>query len=193
MIIIDVGAYNGKPYLNQAKKNKNLVVYAFEPNASMAAMLKKKSPSNYHVFPLVVSEKDGTIVIHENISPQTNSILPFDANKVKLWKKRNKLKAIKTVNVESIRLDTFIEREGIEAIDFLKVDAQGADLQVLKSCGDKLSMVRKVQVEICDIQIYEGGNTLNETVGYMKDHGFKPVKTVQNNQYKDMVFKNEKR
>lgn len=191
MIIIDVGAYNGTPYLSQARKNPNLVVYAFEPNHQMVNTIRRTAPTNYHIYPMVISETNGIVEMHQNICPQTNSILPFDNGKVKLWAQGSKLKSINTLNVESIRLDTFMEREKINEVDFLKIDAQGADLQVLRSCGDKLFMVKKVQVEICDIQIYQGGNMLNETVEYLNNYGFKPIKTVQNLQYKDMVLKNE--
>ena len=118
-------------------------------------------------------------------------MLKFDDEKVPLWNLSHKLKTLRKIKVESIRLDTFIEKHNIKKIDFLKIDAQGADLDVLRSRGKKLSIVKKLQVEVCDIMIYEGGNNYNDTVSYLNSHGFTKTKTIQHNQFKDVIFKNE--
>ena len=129
---------------------------------------------------------------YKNKNSETSSILAFDEEKLNLWPSGNTLKTIKVLKLESIRLDTFIKNNNISEIDFLKIDAQGADLQVVKSCGDMLNIIKKIQVEVCDIQIYKTGNMLEETVAYLVDRGFNKIQTIQHNKTKDVVFKNEK-
>jgi FkbM family methyltransferase len=192
MVILDVGAYDGKPYLQQACNDKSLVVYAFEPNLAIANKVAKTSPDNYHMLPLVVSEIDGTVTFYENVNPHTSSILPFNKEKLPLWHQGHKLKTIKPVEVRSIRLDTFIKQYDITSVDLLKVNAQGADLQVIKSSGDKINIIKKIQLEVCDIDIYKNCNTYDDTIQYLNEHGFELIKTIQYNQYKDLIFKNEK-
>ena len=192
MIIIDVGAYNGNPYIAQAKRNEGVIVYAFEPNPIMFAKLIKLAPNNYHTFNMVVSEVDGTVDFYNNKNIETSSILPFNEDNLSDWPSGHLLKNLNVAEVSSIRLDTFISNENITEIDFLKIDAQGADLQVLKSCGTMLGIIEQIQVEVCDIQIYENGNQLDETVEYLTSRGFKKIKTLQHNKTKDVIFENEK-
>ena len=192
MVIIDVGAYNGKPFLQSAQKDKSITVYAFEPNPNMVAQINSVKPDNYHIFQMVVSEVDGTVEFCNNQSPQTNSILSFDNSKIPLWQRGNQLKTVSKTQVKSIRLDTFMKEHDIEIVDYLKIDAQGADLQVVRSCGKELSRIKKLQLEVCDVKIYENGNGYDETVCYLDELGFFPIKTVQHQQYKDIVFENEK-
>ena len=50
--------------------------------------------------------------------------------------------------MEVIRLDTFMAERGIDTIDLLEVDAQGEDLRVVQSLGDRIGDVRRIQIEV---------------------------------------------
>lgn len=192
MIIIDVGAYNGVPYFKRAKKDSSITVYAFEPNKKMFLSLSNNAPKNYKAFNMIVSEIDGEVDFYKNQNEETNSILPFNKENLHMWPNSHVLKTVNKTKMQSIRLDTFIKKENIKEVDFLKIDAQGADLQVLKSCGEKLDIIKNIQVEVCDIQIYENGNQLEETIEYLLGKNFSKVNTIQHNKTKDIIFKNEK-
>jgi hypothetical protein len=76
--------------------------------------------------------------------------------------------------VPTIRLDTFMELTGIEKVDFLKVDAQGADLAIIRSAGRRLGDVRRItlEVDISPVRLYEGSASRDDTITYLQDHGF---------------------
>jgi hypothetical protein len=73
-----------------------------------------------------------------------------------------------------MRLDTFMNEVGIRHVHFLKIDAQGADLNVLKSVGDRLRDVRKVvlEVSLTSTPLYEGSHSKDECLQFMADAGF---------------------
>jgi len=78
--------------------------------------------------------------------------------------------------VHTMRLDTFMNRMGIEHVHFLKVDTQGADLDVVRSAGDRLRDIDRIQMEVTKgDQLYQGAAPTEEVLSFMADHGFKLV------------------
>jgi Methyltransferase FkbM domain len=79
-----------------------------------------------------------------------------------------------TVVVQTIRLDTFMKFADLRYIDYLKVDAEGADLRVVQSAGDRLKDIRKIKLEVdtAPARLYEGAPSHDEVVTYMADRGF---------------------
>jgi FkbM family methyltransferase len=53
-----------------------------------------------------------------------------------------------TVIVDGVTLDTFMTRAGIDAIDLLKIDIEGAEIELLESASDAiLSNIKQITVE----------------------------------------------
>jgi FkbM family methyltransferase len=78
----------------------------------------------------------------------------------------------KEVIVEGIRLDTFLENNGLNHIDLLCIDLQGYELNALKSLGKYLHSVDYIITE-CSIQsTYAGGATFTELMSYLSEFGF---------------------
>ncbi|MDP4025992.1 FkbM family methyltransferase [Methylobacterium sp. NEAU 140] len=58
--------------------------------------------------------------------------------------------------------------------NLLVVDAQGADLRVLRGATQSLPEVDGVYVEVSDAPLYEGGCTLEEVTAFLKEFGLNP-------------------
>jgi|10_taG_2_1085330.scaffolds.fasta_scaffold01211_5 FkbM family methyltransferase len=184
MVVFDVGANNGytgwkklyrltreKPCLTSEDK-----VYAFEPTPQLIdrflRVFERGAPDNYIVVPKAVSLKDGIADFHlAHKRPGCSSLHEFDPNDS--WKENFKM--YETIKVETIRLDTFIISNNIDTIDYLHCDAQGSDLDVLKSLGDKIDIVRGGRVEAHHVNtpLYNYDNSINSIVSFLDDHGFK--------------------
>ena len=130
---------------------------------------------NYVVMPIAIAERDGSAELHLNAYEQSSSLLPADEVGVKSWVTEQKFKVIGSVTVPTMRLDTFLDGAGIDAVDFLKVDAQGLDLEVVKSAGNRIRDVAKVQLEAITASYhqYEGTPDRSEIVEYMESKGFR--------------------
>src|SRR5262249_21399103 len=68
------------------------------------------------------------------------------------------------------RLDSLLGQ--IEPPGFLKIDAQGYELQILKGASKILSDVEAVLLEIAVIEINKGAPLLDEVIAFMKAIGF---------------------
>jgi FkbM family methyltransferase len=75
------------------------------------------------------------------------------------------------VDVDTVRL---ADVEELQAIDFLKMDIQGAELMVLENAGAALDSCVAIQLEASFITLYEGQPTFGEIDLWMRRHGFHP-------------------
>lgn len=79
---------------------------------------------------------------------------------------------IKTVYTQ--RLDTYCKKHRIPSPDFIKIDVQGAELDVLRGCDEILSKCRLIHCEIPaeGIEFNQGSPTQEEYLQFFNDTGF---------------------
>lgn len=170
---IDVGAHCGETSLRWAERNPGLKIYALEPNLSAAVKLMSRA-ANYFVVPMAVSETDGFASFYVNAFEAASSLLPLNKRALDSWIGGESLEANSVISVPTIRLDTFMALTGIQKVDYLKIDAQGMDLAVLKSAGSRLRDVAKVtlEVDIKEVRLYSGAPSKDEIVAFLDEAGF---------------------
>jgi FkbM family methyltransferase len=172
-IWIDVGAHLGEKTLAHAEYDPGLTVYAFEPNISVAARSQGRC-SNYIVVPAAIGEQDGSATLYINSFSGADSLLPLDPQGLKNWIGGEQLRVEKQVQVPMMRLDTFMDQMGIRAVEYLKIDAQGTDLAVVRSAGSRLTDIRKITVEVHSTPqpLYSGSTGRVEVLDFMQRSGF---------------------
>jgi hypothetical protein len=78
-----------------------------------------------------------------------------------------------TVQIETTTLDIFCQEEGVDEIDFLQTDVQGADLQVLEGSAAILARsVLGVKVEVFFQPLYVDSPIFTEVDTYLRKQGF---------------------
>jgi FkbM family methyltransferase len=75
-------------------------------------------------------------------------------------------------DVAAITLDDLRRERRLEGPFVLKVDVQGAELEVLEGASETLRETEYVILETCLFQFFAGAPLLAEVVGYMKERGF---------------------
>ena len=76
------------------------------------------------------------------------------------------------VTVETISLDEYVCAQGIHAVDFLIVDAEGAEPLILRGAQRTLMSVSFLLIEVCDEFLRQSGTTAHELVQTIIDMGF---------------------
>lgn len=177
-IWIDVGAHLGQTTLPQAQTNSDLEVYAFEPNIKLAAQITDITP-NYVVIPAAIANHDGVSHFYLNKDDATSSLLPFDPNGLKQWIGGEQLQVKQVTIVPTIRLDTVLNRLHIPYLDYLKIDSQGGDFEVIQSAGERLKDIGKMKLEVAitPTQLYVGAHSKDAIIDYLVKHGFILIKT----------------
>tara|TARA_R100001509_G_scaffold156203_1_gene119284 strand:- start:477 stop:1115 length:639 start_codon:yes stop_codon:yes gene_type:complete len=105
------------------------------------------------------------------------------------------------VMVPGWRLDTLINKWNLKdvEIDYVKIDTQGTDLNVVKSLGTSISNVKKISVEVQLEELYKGSPTKEEVNSYMSKNNFTCIEEETHRQRldepmreQDLVFINNK-
>ena len=177
---IDVGAHLGEMTFAPARLDPSLTVFAFEPNLAVAVK-RVGLIANFVVLPMAVGEEDGCRPFYVNQHDAASSLLPFDQEGLRNWIGGEQLNVERTVSVSAIRLDTFMELMRIPRIAFLKIDAQGADLAVVRSAGSRLEDIDSITLEVAitPVQLYTGATSKELVVGFLQERDFELVRTVR--------------
>lgn len=80
-----------------------------------------------------------------------------------------------SINVK--RFDKFIEENEIDTSEhnFLNIDVQGYELEVLKGMDDELNKIQLIIAEVNRDEMYEGCPMIEDIDGYVKEFGFERV------------------
>jgi FkbM family methyltransferase len=196
--LIEVGAFDGADSLGYHSRGYR--VFTFEPKKDFFENLKRKTAhlSDYTVLPKAVCSTNGTTKFYICRSGGASSILPFrsDEELEKTWSAhRTDIQySGNSYDVETIRLDTFIEEYGLQEspIDFIHIDAQGVDLDVLKSLGKYIQnvqagVVETVKDEAKSIYVNQAENTLENVETFLKQNGFS-ITRVESNDNTDCEY-----
>ncbi len=134
MTVIDVGANAGVYTFTAAKKVGNTgLVLAVEPFSQCVAYLHKTCQINQldwvKVCAGAASDRNGQAKLFLSSASELNEIIAEDDGQIR---------AVNSFEeVECFTLDSLIEKYDISRVDFLKIDAEGHELQVLKG-SDRL-------------------------------------------------------
>ena len=154
----DVGANNGSWGIEAAKKEPASRVFAFEPTPELVAKIRTRSAglANYVLVEKAVSNKPGKAEFHISGGGDwgCSSLLDFkpEVDIRQEWPGRIDIGHTKTIEVECITMQDFVDSEGIESIEFFHCDVQGMDLEVLQSFGDRISRVQAGVIEAATSQ-----------------------------------------
>lgn len=188
--MIEVGSFDGADSLAFYKQGYQ--VFTFEPKKDIYETLKKKTEhlSGYTPINKAVSIVDGEIDFHICMEGGASSIFPFkeDDELNRHWTpaRQDIHYSGNSYKVQSTRLDTFLEEYNLTShdIDYLHIDAQGADLDVLRSLGKYISNVRRGVLETCyslEKAIYrEQRDDVNVVKSWLEKNGFVIERVVPN-------------
>jgi FkbM family methyltransferase len=158
-VVFDIGANIGTYTQALIDELDAPIVHSFEPSQSAFTLLEQNlsdSP-DVHVHNLGLGAEEGMATLYaDEPGSAMGSLYPR-----KLDHFRINMRPLEQVRI--VRLDKFCAEEGIERIDFLKIDAEGHDLSVLQSAGEMLDPER-----IGAIQFEFGGTAIDSHI-YLRD------------------------
>jgi len=167
-LLFDVGASHGIFVEEAWKEWPRLETYAFEPEPEFVAVLREKEkrfPSLHVCSSLVGATSKTEQPYYHYLGASTVLMENVD---------RPDQKTIAGGPVRSsrmIRLDQFCEEQKCIP-DFLKIDVQGYELEVLKGAEGILSSVEVVYTEVNHLEIYAGVPLASELIGWLAQRGF---------------------
>jgi FkbM family methyltransferase len=175
-VIFDVGANTGQSAARFAKLFPAATIYAFEPFPASFEQLRRNTSglAGVRVLPFALGAEEGRQTLFTFAADVTNSLLQSAPESVDLVPD-GAMSAKTPCEIESRRLDRFAHEVAVDRIDFLKVDTQGFELQVLAGAGDFLNPERigLLQLEMLFSPLYREQAVPSEIFRIMQDRQFR--------------------
>ncbi len=183
LVFADVGSRNGLRDL--ADVASSVRAFGFEPNpaeyekltsgrtdAELAGWAPETGYAELTYLPYALFDRDGTAPFYVTRGPGAAGLLPPNVERLReiRWKGRtydvdfaaDVFTVERTENVEVRTLASVARDHGIEHIDYLKIDVEGAEYEVLEGAGDLLDRTGVIRVEVCFIPFRSGQRLFSE-------------------------------
>lgn len=167
---IVIGLHTSMEFLEEAQNDSSLIVFAFEPNKDLISKIYSKFeiPQNYIIIDKAVSNMNGKSPFYICSLDSCSSLMN--------WGNGPKLGKMTKIEVECLRMDNFIKDNQIENIEFVSIDTQGNNLNVLCGFGEKIEIVEKGTCESLskdtNWKLYENQPHFLDFVKFFKKNNF---------------------
>jgi len=206
-VIMDIGACEGENSVRYSRYFPAGKVYTFEPIPSNFKLVQSnieayKTP-NITPFNVCLSDKEGTAEFYVS-SGKPDEFKDKDLD----WEFGNKSSSLlpphKTleayswiefkdkITVQTRRLDNLMKENGLDHIDFIHMDVQGAELMVLEGSGAQLQNLRNIWLEVEAIPLYKGQPIKRDVERFFEKSGFVKLVDVPDPVVGDQFWSEEK-
>lgn len=159
--VIDVGVGYGTPPLYEAFRGAKLLL--IEPLEEFRSVLEDAARRFEADFVLAAAgERSGRITINVHPYLEGSSLLT----------ERDDTGGITARDVDQVTIDDAVRERGLDGPFLVKVDVQGAELEVLRGASRTLDSTDVVLLEVSLFQFVEGGPQLHDVVEFMRERGF---------------------
>jgi FkbM family methyltransferase len=164
-VVVDLGGHIGAFAVRAARQARRGMIYSYEASNKNYTLLAKNielnNLDNLYIENSAITNRRGEMFLY---TPANNGIL-------------GSLLQITSSFAEKVQARTFadiISEHALERIDFLKVDVEGAEFDILLSCSDEI--FAKIQRMIIEYHEFEGDKrSYQDLVNLLDSQGFQVV------------------
>ena len=126
-VFFDIGAHFG--YFSLLANQKSDQIFSFEPRPANRKFFKKHMALNkaagVQLFPYAIGDKTGTVRFNTQTGSATGHVSD-DGN----------------LEVEMIHIDEWVQNKKLPKPDFIKIDVEGGEIEVIKGCRETIYTYR---------------------------------------------------
>jgi FkbM family methyltransferase len=179
--VLDVGARGGPHPVWHTYENQ-VEILGFEPDPGEYEALKgsvsegdgsAESGPRHIYYPIALGLNKGRKTLYITGDPNNSSLLRPNRELMDRFHGASRTRIVSETEVETVDVDSFVEEEDISSIDFIKLDVQGTELDVLQGATSVLSRsVLGLSVEVEFLPMYLGQPLFCSVDGFLKTLGF---------------------
>ena len=174
--LIDIGALpieNSKPrFYKIIEYFPSSEIIGFEIEKEVCDQMNSKAAKGTRYFPFALGENNEKRKLYITENPMCTSLYKPNENLANLYHELQYMNLKKETEIETITLDSFVDEHSIDVIDFIKIDVQGAELDILKGSKKLLNNVLKIECEVEFIPLYHDQPLFGDITKFLSQHNF---------------------
>lgn len=204
--VLDIGSMDAWESINLARVFEDADVYTFEPvkaNFEICELNVSQHPTDItdriHLQRIALNDKTGAMTFWEldEVAAAKRGKLnrgigsKYQIMNPDMWPWEHNVQ--RPVTVVGYRLDDWCKENNISQVDAIWMDAQGAELDILKGAGSMLDTVQFIITE-AGLKPYYHGHTMKSDIdAYLSEHGFIewiPARRISHEYEADVIYLN---
>lgn len=172
LVVADIGARRGfEPHWTVYGDQARLI--GFEADAEECERLNQQvGGSGNHFFPTALHQSQGKRPFYITARPSSSGFYPANMRFVQRLSDEANLSVIKTIEMDTIDFDSFASKNSIGTIDFIKLDTEGCELDILRGATKVLKNVIGLSIEVEFMQLHEGQPVFSDVESFLRPQGF---------------------
>ena len=188
-LFLDVGGHKGETidlFCGNFKIKKIISFEASPKNFLILNSMKEKLKKKYNQTDIVIENlalgsQSKVVKIKEFDESSSNTISEIDQNsayfkkKFRLLNMFNKKKIFSETEIEVSKLFDYLSHKNLKKIDFLKIDTEGSELEILKGIEDQITNIKIIYFEHHYDLMLKKNYKFRDINGLLKKNNFKNV------------------
>ena len=147
-------------------------VVAFEVDPELCEKLNRETPSGMEFHPVALGRTEEQRPFYETAHPMCGSLFKPREQLADTYNNLEYQRVKNVTTLNTISLDGFVRDHNTGPIDFIKLDIQGAELDVFRGGKNTLSDVLMIVTEVMFIPMYEAQPLFGDQYAFLDQQGF---------------------
>lgn len=171
LTIVDVGAAGGlHDRWSHLKTSINSIL--FEPDPEEFKKLNLDQNNTSLVINSALSDQNKEVRFHVCKWQEVSSIYKPNLKVLSKYQDADRFTVSKVITLQADSLNNLLEKERVTEVDFIKIDTQGSELEILQGASNFLDGIIGLEVEVEFIKIYQDQPLFPEVDRFIESHGF---------------------
>ena len=174
--IVEIGALpvsNSKPrFYKILEYFPTSEIIGFEIGKEVCDQMNSTANKGIKYYPYALGDKNEKRKLYITQDPMCTSLYKPNEEFLKLYHELQYMYLKEETEIETITLDTFVDRYSINEIDFIKIDVQGAELDIFKGSKKLLSKVLKIVCEVEFVPLYHEQPLFGDISKFLSQYNF---------------------
>lgn len=147
-------------------------IIGFEIEKELCDKMNSKASKGIRYYPYALGEKNEKKKLYNTKHPMCTSLYKPNEKLIRLYNNLDVSYLKSETEIETISLDNFIDKHKIDEVDFIKIDVQGAELDIFKGGKNVLKNVLKIICEVEFVSMYENQPLFGDVNNFLTQHDF---------------------